>query len=383
MAFLLLCILAQGETEAITHLDALKRLQHIRWIAGMDGNDSRFQNAELQDLLGFRTGHLREQISRIWREAGLRIDLIPAKRVANNWVEMPWGALMDDCTKQLDMPTGTKNEGALQDQIWAAAYRDTQRPSADPQVGSANLGTLLAARAARAGVQSGKGPGKASSRAAGGGSAAGKAEAVPAKAMPVRRNVPAPAPPAPAMGPKAPPAAADPFTPPPHKAAPWPATKASYVPQLPDAEVRLRAELARGAAEGIPAQAVPKDAAHAASAPPSASLSAMNVDQGGAKEPDVEPTAKEEADAVLSDTPPSPEAASAGFTGTLEAWDDGVEMDWTWGPAEGPGSPYEDDNPEQNHNPEETPELGIPAQARLSLTASLPSHRASACVINE
>ena len=108
----------------------------------------------------------------------------------------------------------------------------------------------------------------------------------------------------------------------------------------------------------------------------------MNVDQGGAKEPDVEPTAKEEADAVLSDTPPLPEAASAGFTGTLEAWDDGAEMDWTWGPAEGPGSPYEDDNPEQNHDPEETPELGIPAQARLSLTASLPSHRASACLID-
>ena len=359
----------------------------------MDGNDTRFRNAEIEDLLQFRTGRLRREISRIWRDAGLRIDLIPAERVANNWVEMPWGALMDTCNKELNRPTGHREEGAIQDQRWAAIHKETQRPSADPQVGSANLGTLLAARAADPGrAKSGKRPGKASSRAAGGGSAAGKAEETPAKARPVPRKVPAPAPPAkalPAEGPpaEAPPAEAGPWSPPPAKGSPWPASSASYVPRPPDAAKPTapppgHAEPARGAAEGIPAQEGPKDAARAASAPPSAPLSAMNVDQGGPKEPDVEPTAKEEADAVLSDTPPSPEAAGAGLTGTLESRDEGAEMDWSWGPTEEPSSPQEDENPEQNNNPEETPEP-MEAQARLSLTASLPSHRASACLINE
>ena len=90
----------------------------------------------------------------------------------------------------------------------------------------------------------------------------------------------------------------------------------------------------------------------------------------------MEPAAGEAADAGLSATPPSPEAAGAPedeLTGTLED----MPPDWTWGP-----DPQEGANPEQEENPVEKNDP-VPAEARLSHTAARPSHRASACLSNE
>ena len=351
MAFLLLNILAQraGEQLLTDHGRALRRVQSIRWIAQMDGTDSHFQNAEIPDLLNFRGGHLQREIMRIWRDARLQLRLIPVERVVNSWMELPWGMLSDFVHRETDRANGRRDEGAKKDEHWAATHQHTQRPGADPELGSANLGTILAAKSNQADRQVGVGL-LLASKATGRGQGRHKTRPEP---RPEPDHVP-PVPPAKAVA----------------TVMPWPASQTDY------ATVRGHAAPARGAAEGSPrAKKMPKHAAPAASAHPSAPLSATNVDRERPEGPEVEPAAGEAADAGLSATPPSPEAAGAPedeFTGTLED----MPPDWTWGP-----DPQQGANPEPEENPVEKNDP-VPAEARLSHTAARPSHRASACLSN-
>ena len=420
MAFLLLNIVALDRN--IDHFSALRRLQSIRWIALMDGNESNawsFGNETVENLLAWRKNHLRNEIRTIWRDARLSIRLIPAERVAHSWLEMPWGALMDHCNKCLNCATAFPDEGAKQDAQWAES-----RP---PQDGHVTLHTLLTAQTGRATLgatlgtlgptgraRSGAHPGNASPRAAGGcaGGTGGTCDAPPPKKMAAPgKKKSAWVAKAPAEGP----AKASPTSP--H---PWPAL---YVPHHPVAAEPTAPPPGHGAPAGgrDEGQGVAKHAGPAASARPFASSragvaarlanaaqdvlrglqsarpsdlelplacnlvpepkSAMNVDREGPAEPEVEPAAAEAADAVPSAMQPSPEAAGAAgdtdeFVGSLE---EGHAFEADWSPDNASVSPEEDENPEQQSSSEEDDPR--PGEARLSHTAARPSHRARACLM--
>ena len=167
---MLLVILAVDGT--IDHGTALRRLQSMREIARMDGNESNamsFGNETVQNLLAWRNNHLQDEIRTIWRDAHLSIRLIPEERVANSWLEMPWGRLKDRCHQHLNHAIAYADEGAKQDEQWAKSRL--------PQDGQVTLHTLLSAQPDRATLgtlgptgraRSGAHPGNASSRAAGG-----------------------------------------------------------------------------------------------------------------------------------------------------------------------------------------------------------------------